>query len=200
MKNYKLHALTSAFASYLIDQLGDSIKGIYLFGSVARGEATKESDIDIFVDTSISQEAVSKAVDNFETTTAAKTYRVAGIKNTLNALAGNLDSEEFSDLRLSMAADGIVLYGKGLPTERKGKLPHLLVWFETPKQQKKKVAFLREIYGRKEKGKEYSAMLDAMGGFKAGANTVVIPLREKAAILEHLKKAKVKYTVKNVWL
>ncbi len=199
MKSSKLHALAGAFASYLLDQAGEYIKGIYLFGSAARSEATKESDIDIFVDTSKDQSAIAKAVDSFEATTIAKAFRAAGIKNPIRALAGNLSSEHFSDIRLSIAADGILLYGKAIPAE-KGRQPCLLIWFSAPKQQKKKVAFLREIYGRAEKGKLYAGLLEKMEGFKAGSGTAVIPIRHKADFLAELKKAKVKYSIKNVWV
>ena len=41
-----------SFASFLIDsRIGDKIDKIILFGSVAKGDSGKESDIDIFVDT-----------------------------------------------------------------------------------------------------------------------------------------------------
>ena len=50
--NHSLRAMASFFASYLLDRFGDNIRQIFLFGSVARGEATADSDIDIFVDVS----------------------------------------------------------------------------------------------------------------------------------------------------
>jgi predicted nucleotidyltransferase len=199
MKNSKLHALASAFVAYLIDQFGESIRGVYLFGSVARGEATKESDIDIFVDAIKDQSAINNAVDRFEATTAAKASRATGVKNPIRALAGDLRSNEFSDMRLSIAADGITLYGKALPTE-KGRQPYLLIWFTAPQKQKIKVAFLRKIYGRTEKGKRYPGVVQKLAGFKAGSGTAVIPIRHKAEFLTELKRAKVKYSVKNIWL
>ena len=36
------------FAGKAEEQLGDSLKQLYLYGSVARGEETSESDVDIF--------------------------------------------------------------------------------------------------------------------------------------------------------
>ncbi len=199
MKNYRLHALASAFAAYLMDQAGESIKGIYLFGSVARRESTKESDIDIFVDSIKNHNIIRKTAEAFESTTLAKIFRATGIKNTIRALVGNINNEEFSDVRLSLEADGIVLYGKNIPAEKKGRQPFLLIWFGTPRQQRKKVAFLREIYGRKEKDKTYVGMLQKLGGFKVSPNTILIPIRNKATLLNELNKAKVRYTVKNVW-
>jgi len=74
MKNFKLYALASSFSAYILEQSGEFIKGIYLFGSAARGEATKNSDIDIFIDSKKNQSIV-KAVETFESTTNAKIFR-----------------------------------------------------------------------------------------------------------------------------
>ena len=200
MKLSKLHALASACATYLLDQAGEHIKEIYLFGSVARGEATQDSDIDLFIDSVKNKQTIQKATQAFESTTAAKTYRAIGIKNTIRALLGDLSSNEFSDLRLNIAADGIILYGKTISGEKNRRVPHLLIWFETPKQQKKKVAFLRQIYGRVEKGKIYSGLLQQLQGIKAGPNTLLVPIRHKATLLAALKKSKVNYTIRNVWI
>ena len=199
MKNSKLHAVASSFVAYLIDRFGESVRGAYLFGSAARGEATKDSDIDIFVDTAQNQAAINVVADRFEATTAAKAFRSAGIKNPIRALAGNLGAMEFSDLKLSIAADGIVLYGRALPAER-GRQPQLLIWFEAPKQQKKKVAFLRKIYGRTEKNRQYTGLVQEMGGFKAGAGAAIIPIRHKARFLAELRWARLKYKIKTVWV
>ena len=199
MKNYKLYALASAFAAYVLEKAGEHVKGIYLFGSVARGEATKNSDIDIFIDV-IKNQNIQRAIESFESTTIAKIFRASGANNPIRTLVGDLSSEEFSDLRLNIAADSIILFGKGIPAEKSSKSPHLLIWFETPKQQKKKVAFLREVYGRVMQNKTYQGLLQKIEGFKAGPNTIIVPIRHKAILLSALKKSKVKYTIKNIWL
>lgn len=36
------------FAEKAEDELGDSLKQLYLYGSVARGDETEESDVDVF--------------------------------------------------------------------------------------------------------------------------------------------------------
>jgi len=38
-----------SFAEEAEQRLGDSLKELYLYGSVARGEETEESDVDVFV-------------------------------------------------------------------------------------------------------------------------------------------------------
>ena len=200
MKLSKLHALASSLAAYLLDQAGEHINGIYLFGSIARGDAVNDSDIDLFIDATRNQDNIKKAAEMFESTSAAKMLRAVGIKNPLRALVGNLKSKEFSDINLNIAADGIVLYGKGIPKGEIGKMPYLLIWFEAPQQQKKKVAFLRKVYGRTEQGRNYPGLMQKFNGFKAETNNVFIPITHKATFLSELKKAKIKYAIKNVWL
>ena len=47
-----IKAYASYFVSYLLRELGDSnIRNVILFGSVVRGEAGKDSDVDIFIGT-----------------------------------------------------------------------------------------------------------------------------------------------------
>jgi len=45
----KITQLINQIKSYLIERYGDKIREIILYGSYARGEATKDSDIDLLV-------------------------------------------------------------------------------------------------------------------------------------------------------
>ncbi len=47
--NEKISQLVNQVKKYLISKYGDKIKEIILFGSHVRGEATKDSDIDLLV-------------------------------------------------------------------------------------------------------------------------------------------------------
>ena len=51
MKQKEMIAFASSFSSYSINFMGDSIKRIMLFGSVARDQHDEESDIDLFIET-----------------------------------------------------------------------------------------------------------------------------------------------------
>src|SRR3989338_7391321 len=68
--NLKIKAYASYFASFLINNLDDfsNLKSVILFGSVAREEAGKDSDIDIFID-------VKKANKNYGFSVKGKKYR-----------------------------------------------------------------------------------------------------------------------------
>jgi hypothetical protein len=45
----KYENVLGAFRSRVLNELGDRIQSIVVYGSVARGEATKDSDIDVLV-------------------------------------------------------------------------------------------------------------------------------------------------------
>lgn len=60
----KFKAYASYFVSYLLNNLGDSdINKIILFGSVARGEISKDSDVDIFIDVKRKDKKFEKKVE-----------------------------------------------------------------------------------------------------------------------------------------
>ncbi len=54
------YQLAKEISKDLKNKLGDKISSIVLFGSVAKGEATEESDIDLLI---VSKEHLSKALD-----------------------------------------------------------------------------------------------------------------------------------------
>ena len=55
----KITQLINQIKSYLIERYGDKIREIILYGSYARGEATKDSDIDLLV-------LIDDTIDPFE--------------------------------------------------------------------------------------------------------------------------------------
>ena len=62
----KITQLINQIKSYLIERYGDKIREIILYGSYARGEATKDSDIDLLVliDDSINPSDVRRSLSD----------------------------------------------------------------------------------------------------------------------------------------
>jgi len=62
----KITQLINQIKSYLIERYGDKIREIILYGSYARGEATKDSDIDllVLVDDSINPSDVRRSLSD----------------------------------------------------------------------------------------------------------------------------------------
>ena len=78
------------FVSFLLQNIKDKdkINSIILFGSVARDENDKESDIDLFIDTKEKiEDEINKIKNNFHDSIKYKKYwALLGIKNDLNII------------------------------------------------------------------------------------------------------------------
>ena len=95
MKNHNLKSYSSTFVAYLISNLTyelEEINAIILYGSVAKGEATSKSDVDIFVDTKSKkvETKIKKIVKDFYATREAAIFKVKGIDNELSVKVGEL--------------------------------------------------------------------------------------------------------------
>src|SRR3989338_1392656 len=111
MKRNELIAFSMEYASYLMRKT-ISIESIILFGSVARGDFDKESDIDIFVSVRNSRKTdkdiVRKATNEFYGTKTFEKWQMLGIKNYFSVIVGNINSDEWADLRRSIMTDGVL--------------------------------------------------------------------------------------------
>src|SRR3989338_9565675 len=89
----KLAAKAMDFASFIIESGGEP-KQIVLFGSVARGDADTESDIDIFVE-SEDGEKIKGMEKNFEMTKGEQ-WKLKGADNPISLVTGKLGGEKGS--------------------------------------------------------------------------------------------------------
>ncbi len=131
MKQNELLSYTYDFVSQMLEnkEIFDSIRKIILFGSVARGDFTKESDIDIFVDTNSSanlkriNDSVKKEINKFEVK-AEKTWALRGIDLPLNIIIDDINKKKWKNLQEELIGYGKLIYGKFelLPENREHKL------------------------------------------------------------------------------
>ena len=90
MANKMIRAYASYFVSYMMANFKefDSILKIILFGSVAKSEAGKQSDIDIFIEVKkknkIFEKEVHKIVENFYKSREALLFKTKGIDAVLH--------------------------------------------------------------------------------------------------------------------
>ncbi len=180
------------FISYVLDNVDDinNIKKIILFGSTARGEAEKESDIDIFIDinksTKIFERKLDKLTEDFYKSRNALIFKNKGIDNKINLIVGKL--EKWTDLKKSIESTGIVLYGRYLPSGVEGKKFVIIYW---DKIERNRGAFLNKLYGFKVKDKRYNGLIEKYEGKKLGKSCAMIPLQYREKIGDLLKKYKV---------
>lgn len=195
MENNNLIAYSMSFASYLVQSIkSDKIKNIILFGSVARGDHNKESDIDIFVDSKQNiEKEVYGVLDSFYDSIIYKKYwKLIGIRNEISIKVGNIENW---DLKSSIISHGILLYGKYYH-EMEGKL-HSLFIIEIPGKRKDKIKVWRKLYGYKQKvnKKLYTqkGILEELQGKRLGASNFTVPIQNANQIKQFLRKNKVTF-------
>lgn len=200
-----LKAYASYFAAYLMDNLNKSVRAnierIILFGSVAKEEATKDSDVDIFIELKKQNKQTEKSIINiineFYKSKDAMLFKVRGVDNKINIKLGKL--KEWEELYTSVASTGIILYGpyeaKELPSGVKHSI--IIFWDEI---KKNRGAFLNKIYGFNVNEKHYNGLLESMNGKKIGKSSIMMPIEHKNEIFKLLEKYKVKAKIIEVFI
>ncbi len=204
--NYKLIAYALDFSSYLVQNVGSNakyIQQIILFGSVARGDATSESDIDLFIETSDrSMEQKCKPIleEYLQSIKFQKYWKLFGITNEINCNYGNL--KEWPDLQRSISANGITLYGKSSTAQK--TIPYFLFTLTPSKNRNKNISVWRTLYGYTQKigSKRYiqKGMIIELFGKKLANGLFIVPAQSMPHIIEFLKKKKFQYTLTQIWL
>lgn len=189
-----IKSYASYFVSYLLNNLKDldNIERIILFGSVAKEEATKESDVDLFIEikkeTVKFKEEIKKIENKFYQSREALIFKTNEIENKFNIKIGLL--KEWKDLYKSIASTGIILYepyeAKELPSEVKHNI--IIYW---DKIEKNRGSFLNKLYGFKIKKKTYKGLIAKFNGKKIGKSSIMIPVIYKKDILKLIKEHKV---------
>jgi len=105
----------------LVEELGDSIESIVLYGSVAKKQAHEDSDIDILVVTRDASKSLYDRISKIRT-------KIDLDNNTLTALV-HVSSEELeryvkfgSPFMKSVAEEGVILYDSGIFKKLRGSL------------------------------------------------------------------------------
>src|SRR3989344_8710072 len=149
----ELISYAADFVSFLLQNIKDKnrINSIILFGSIARDESDKNSDIDLFIDTNEKIEGeINKIKDKFHDSIKYKKYwALLGIKNEINIVVGELDNWKLKD---SMLGNAIVLYQHYSAKLSGGKNKAILYW-ENIKPDVKRVMLNKRIYGYNHYGK-----------------------------------------------
>lgn len=201
MNKENLVAYTLNFASFLLEsKMSKDINRIILFGSVARGDFNKDSDIDIFIDTEKNtEEEANRILSLFKQSEIQRKWEIKGLKNEISIKIGKL--KEWN-LRRNIISDGILLYGKlkEMPEEIEYYLMFSLSFIKLKKFQK--VRLWRKLYGYYQRlGKKVYAskgLIEKLNG-KRIEGGIVIPIKNKKAITEFLNKEKIKYKVFDIW-
>ncbi|MBI5392237.1 nucleotidyltransferase domain-containing protein [Candidatus Woesearchaeota archaeon] len=192
---YATNALTFIF---LKENISKYIQNIYLFGSSIRGELTKESDIDIFIDCNkeFEQEVEKNCKSALSIFYNSKDYEKWKSYEFIYPLSIQIGEVKTWELYSSILADGILLYSRKIAietTERK-----VLFMIELPKNKKKYLFLTRKLFGRKEHGYKDNGIIMEIKGNKLSSTIFIIPKEDIQKITELLNKEKIEYSMKEV--
>lgn len=196
----ELIAYASAFVSFILPKI-EGVKEIVLFGSVARGEAEKESDIDLFFDIEKKEDEeklkklIKEELKKFYKSKIAGTWFLKGIKNPINVNIGRL--EEWK-LKRSIISEGISLYGKYKEIPKNVKS---FVFFniEPIKNITKRNRIIRELFGREEENYSKKGILEEINGKRLSASSFIVQKEHAERILKLLGKEKLNYRFFEFW-
>lgn len=190
------------FVAFLLNNLNkpENITRIILYGSVARGEATNKSDIDIFLElkkrTKRIEEDIRNAENKFYLSREASLFKVKSISNKFSIKMGDL--REWKDLYTSIASTGIVLYGPYEARELPSGVKHSIIYY-WDSIGKNRGAFLNKLYGVKIKNKSYPGILAKFGGQRMGKSCIIIPIEHRSEVEKLIKAHKVSAKVHEVF-
>ena len=196
-----IKAYASYFVSYLINNFKkiENISDIILFGSAAKGEAKKSSDIDFFIEVKRNSKGFEKEIINlvndFYKSREALIFKTKGIDNKINVVVGKL--EDWTDLRKSIESTGVVLYGNYIASDVKGKKYVIFFW---DKIGKNRGAFLNKIYGFNSNGKRYLGLIENFNGKKLGKSSFMVSAEYREDIVKLLKHYKVNSKIIDVYV
>ena len=177
------------------------IKDIILFGSVARGDFDKTSDIDIFIDMESKEDIkelndlIKKILIKFYKSQFYSVFALNGVRNEIKVKVGILD--EWRSKR-SIISDGIILYGKYKYMPSKTN-QYTLIAFSPIKDITKRNRVIRKLIGRKEKKYKKEGLLGKFGGKQLSQRVVIIPTQHANNILDLFSKEKIDYQIFDIW-
>ena len=121
----ELRAAAEDFARRVRTELGDRVDSIVLYGSVARGEATPDSDVDVLVVGS-GDDDIGKAVRKVEADQAQETGYRFFVETTAYGRSEFLKFRRLgSPLIMNILEDGVVLYDTGMFSKMRADSAHI---------------------------------------------------------------------------
>jgi predicted nucleotidyltransferase len=176
----------------------EGVLSLILFGSVARGEGTRESDIDIAVIYSEKDPGIVKMVDSLAEERIQLTH---------------LSLEELKEeptLSGALSGEGILLYGHpiSIKAEEIELKPMMLIAYDTTELGKNDRSRLqRALYGGvstymkrgERKVKEYTGAVQEVGAERIGKGVLLVERRRYPRIIGILKAYRAKYKEIPVW-
>ncbi|MBL7147889.1 MAG: nucleotidyltransferase domain-containing protein [Nanoarchaeota archaeon] len=200
MNKIEIIAYTTSFVSFVLKDLNNLVKEIILFGSVARREFDKKSDIDLFFDVNKEEikkveNIVKKSLSKFYKSKIHEIWKLKGITKNISIKVGVLDEWK---LKRSIISDGIILYGKYKESPKNIK-HYLLINHKPIKDITKRNRIIRKIIGRKEKDYNKKGLLEDIEGKIISKRTIIVPIGKSKELIDIFNKEKIDYRMFEIW-
>lgn len=187
-------------AAYIIGNVAH-IDTLILHGSITRGDYDEKSDVDLFIDTreKKTEEKIRRALENYYTTQTYKNWILKGVKNQFSPIVGNLESDEWKNLKRALMNTGIILYGKYKSSPEK-LTQYLLCSFENIKPDNKRIALYRKLFGFTLKKRNYLGSIHEWNAKRIGKGSLLIPVEYANRANQFFKERKVLVKLYDIWL
>jgi predicted nucleotidyltransferase len=176
----------------------EDVKAVILYGSLARGEFTSKSDVDLFILTT--EDKTQKEIQDKVIKLESEIGR--NIQPTIRTIAELQKTD--TGLLQNIFQEGKILYLRE-PSDIPSAIllqqkPYLIYSFQISSLlQKEKARFNRQLYEQTRKEYKYKGLLQEIGGQKLSAGCVMIPYKQKEKIEKFFKKFQVKFEQLKVW-
>jgi predicted nucleotidyltransferase len=186
------------------------VHSIFMFGSVAKGEADAKSDIDFLIILDTQQDPI-RLKERDEVSRIAldlekkfnKDIQLVFSNTKFDGLDGHFVEE--------VLREGIILFGRVLiiQEEKLGFAPHILIYYKLTNLTKSdKMKIKRALYGyktrRRHKGKLYTSQMDGLveklDGRRTGIASILLPYRNSRPVLDALENFGAKIDKTIIWL
>lgn len=193
----ELIAYAMDFASYLISKV-KGINKIILHGSIARGDFDENSDVDLFIDSSLEEKKILSVLESYYKTKKFKEWQLKGVKNEFSVIVGKVDGKEWRDLKRAIINTGIILYGKYKSDVEKIN-SYVLFSFENIKPDKKRVAIFRKIFGFTIGKKRYPGLAEKINAIKVGKGALLVKTENVNELKKYFQSKKVSPKLYDLW-
>ncbi|HIG97273.1 MAG TPA: nucleotidyltransferase domain-containing protein [Candidatus Aenigmarchaeota archaeon] len=190
--SYALNFLTFLFLEKSVE---DKIISAYLFGSGARGELDKESDIDVFLDCGGSDEkpilkASESAKRKFVMSKDFDKWKLFSFTYPISVKVGQMKDWE---LKNSIESEGIELFSKSVQTQKTEKI--VLFSFTLPKNKKLYLKIRRLLFGRIEANYKSEGLVTKNGGKQLASTVFMVPKSSQTYFIQLLHSRKINFNM-----
>ena len=198
----KLTAYAYDLISYMMLQrefIKINVNKIILFGSVARGDYTKKSDIDLFFHSNKkNKEIIYKISQNFVNSERHTKWEVQGVKNEFHIIVANLSKNKWEGLRQNLDKNAIMLYTR-YQNKDEYERRYLIKWNTSGTNVKQRMGISRFVNGYNQNTKTYIGFVERTSAKKISNSVLLTNKLGLKELKDFFKKIKITYFVTEVF-